>query len=85
MALAQFRWAPIALDRYSYDMLDNGGRHSAEKILHGLQHPSVGDVFPALPGRRDGFVLLEAEPGHWLVLGWRSGRRADGYMGIHAS
>src|SRR5687767_4575473 len=25
---------------YSYDMLDNGGRRSAEKILHGLQHPS---------------------------------------------
>ena len=60
---------------YSYDMLDNGGRHSAERILHGLQNPSVGAVFPALPGRRDGFVLLESEPGHWLVLGWPT---ADG-------
>ncbi len=55
---------------YSYDVLDNGGRHSAERILHGLQNPSVGAVFPALPGRRDGFVLLENEPAHWLVLGW---------------
>jgi hypothetical protein len=55
---------------YSYDILDNGGRHSAERILHGLQNPSVGAVFPALPGRRDGFVLLENEPAHWLVLGW---------------
>ena len=55
---------------YSYDILDNGGRHSAEKILPGFQHPSVGDVFPALPGRRDGFMLLEAEPAHWMVLGW---------------
>ena len=55
---------------YSYDMLDNGGRHSAERILQGLQHPGVGAVFPALPGRRDGFVLLESEPTHWLVLGW---------------
>ena len=55
---------------YSYDTLDNGGRHSAERILQGLQHPSVGAVFPALPGRRDGFVLLENEPAHWLVLGW---------------
>jgi hypothetical protein len=55
---------------YSYDILDNGGRHSAERILQGLQNPSVGAVFPALPGRRDGFVLLESEPTHWLVLGW---------------
>jgi hypothetical protein len=55
---------------YSYDTLDNAGRHSAERILQGLQHPSVGAVFPALPGRRDGFVLLENEPTHWLVLGW---------------
>ena len=57
---------------YSYDMLDNGGRHSAEQILQGFQSPSVGAVFPALPGRRDGFVLLEIEPTHWLVLGWPS-------------
>ena len=57
---------------YSYDTLDNGGRHSAERILQGLQSPSVGAVFPALPGRRDGFILLENEPEHWLVLGWPS-------------
>lgn len=55
---------------YSYDLLDNGGRHSSERIQPGLQHPSVGAVFPALPGVRDGFVLLENEPAHWLVLGW---------------
>jgi hypothetical protein len=57
---------------YSYDRLDNGGRHSAETVLQDFQHPSVGAVFPALPGRRDGFVLLENEPTHWLVLGWPS-------------
>lgn len=55
---------------YSYDVLDNGGRPSADRILLGLQSPSVGAVFPALPGRRDGFILLENEPTHWLVLGW---------------
>jgi hypothetical protein len=55
---------------YSYDLLDNGGRRSAERIVPGLQHPLVGAVFPALPGRRDGFILLENEPTHWLVLGW---------------
>ena len=55
---------------YSYDVLDNGGRHSAEEVLQGLQSPAVGAVFPALPGRRDGFILVENEPAHWLVLGW---------------
>ena len=55
---------------YSYDVLDNGGRRSADRILQVLQSPSVGAVFPALPGRRDGFILLENEPTHWLVLGW---------------
>ena len=57
---------------YSYDLLDNGGRRSAQRILTGLQSPSVGAVFPALPGRRDGFILVENEPTHWLVLGWPS-------------
>src|SRR5687768_690187 len=55
---------------YSYDALDNGGRPSAEQIVPGLQSPPVGAVFPALPGRRDGFILLDSEPARWLVLGW---------------
>lgn len=57
---------------YSYDALDNGGRHSAEQIIRELQSPPVGAVFPALPGRLDGFVLLESEPPKWMVLGWPS-------------
>jgi hypothetical protein len=59
---------------YSYDLLDNGGRPSAECVLSEFQTPSVGAVFPALPGRRDGFVLIEKEPASWLVLGWPSGK-----------
>ena len=57
---------------YSYDRLDNGGHPSADRILREHQTLAVGTVFPALPGRRDGFVLLESEPSHWLVLGWPS-------------
>ena len=57
---------------YSYDLLDNGGRHSAEEILRDFQNPPVGAVFPALPGCRDGFVLIEQEPPNWLILGWPS-------------
>jgi hypothetical protein len=43
-------------------------RHAAGSLTHAIT--VVGAVFPALPGRRDGFVLLENEPTHWLVLGW---------------
>jgi hypothetical protein len=55
---------------YSYDVLDNGGHHSAEQIIPELQNAPVGSIFPALPQWRDGFVLVESEPAHWLILGW---------------
>jgi len=57
---------------YSYDFVDNGRRHSARSLLPGLQQVSVGDVFPALPGVSEGFVVLRSEPERYLVLGWRS-------------
>lgn len=57
---------------YSYDQLDNGRRPSALRILPELQHLTVGMVFPAVPGVRDGFSLVAFEPGLLLVLGWFS-------------
>jgi hypothetical protein len=55
---------------YSYDWLDNGRRPSARRILPELQDPAVGTVFPAGPGRTDGFTLLALEPERALTLGW---------------
>jgi hypothetical protein len=55
---------------YSYDWLDNGRRPSARRILPELQHPAVGTLFPAGPGRTDGFTLLALEPERALTLGW---------------
>ena len=55
---------------YSYDRLDNGGRRSAEEIDRDLQNPPIGSIFPALPGGRDGFVLVDNDPSHWMVLAW---------------
>ncbi len=55
---------------YSYDRLDNGGRRSAWRIEPALQAPATGDVFPALPGRRDGFKLVAQDPERSLVLSW---------------
>ena len=59
---------------YSYDWIDNGRRRSAERIVPALQNPSVGSIFPALPGRWEGFVLAAQEANHWLVLGWPAER-----------
>ncbi len=55
---------------YSYDILDNDGQRSAERILPELQSIPIGTLFPALPGVTEGFHLLQCEPGRHLVLGW---------------
>jgi hypothetical protein len=56
---------------YAYDVIDNGGHRSAERILPEYQNISVGSVFPALPGATDVFVVAQCEPEHSLVLSWR--------------
>jgi len=57
---------------YSYDFLDNRGQHSARALLPEYQSLSEGSLMPALPGVKDGFTVLEIEPGASLVLGWGS-------------
>jgi hypothetical protein len=56
---------------YAYDFIDNGGRHSAERILPECQDIRVGSIFPALPGAKDVFVVAQLEQEHSLVLAWR--------------
>jgi hypothetical protein len=56
---------------YAYDFIDNGGQHSAERILPEYQDISVGSVFPALPGARDVFTVAQFDPERSLVLSWR--------------
>ena len=58
---------------YSYDRLDNGNKPSARRIIPSLQHIAVGTLFPALPGRADGFTVLHIEDDAHLVLGWLAG------------
>ena len=53
---------------YSYDRIDNGGRRSAHAILPQYQRVTPGDVFPALPGDADAFVVAVVRPPHDLVL-----------------
>jgi hypothetical protein len=42
---------------YSWDFIDNGGVGSARSILKDHQNIEVGQVFPAIPGAEDVFVL----------------------------
>ena len=55
---------------YSYDWLDNGREPSAAHIVPELQHPTIGTIFPALPGVTEGFTLLAIEDERVLTLGW---------------
>ena len=56
---------------YAYDFIDNGGHHSAERILPDFQNIHIGNVLPALPAAKDVFVVAQCEPEHSLVLSWR--------------
>ena len=57
---------------YSYDVVDNGGRPSAVRIIPELQHLKVGTVFPALPGATDGFMVTAFDPERFLILEWKA-------------
>jgi len=43
---------------------------SAARIVPELQHPTIGTIFPALPGVAEAFTLLAIEPERTLTLGW---------------
>ena len=53
---------------YSYDFIDNGGQPSAMKILSEFQQIMPGDVFPALPGVKDAFIVEVVEAERDLIL-----------------
>ena len=57
---------------YSYDLIDNGGKRSADRIVPELQKLAIGMVFPALPGATDGFTLASFEADRSLVIGWKA-------------
>src|ERR687897_2315705 len=51
---------------YSYDLLDNLGRRSADRIIPSLQDVRVGDVVPMGPGG-GGLRVKDFAPGEWLL------------------
>lgn len=53
---------------YSWDVLDNGGVRSANRIIPELQRLEVGDVLPARPVGKLGFEVLRIVSERALVL-----------------
>lgn len=53
---------------YSWDVLDNAGVRSADRIIPELQHLAIGDVLPARPVGTEGFEVLRIVPERALVL-----------------
>ena len=54
---------------YSYDLLDNGGIPSADRIIDTYQHIEIGDAVPFTPDGNMGFPVAAIEPGRALVMG----------------
>ena len=54
---------------YSYDLLDNLGRHSAERVIPELQHLEIGDVVPMGAVVNDTTVIRvkDFDPYKWLL------------------
>ena len=53
---------------YSYDLLDNGGIPSADRIIPEYQHLGVGDIVKAMPNGDFGFPVAAIVPGKVLTL-----------------
>jgi hypothetical protein len=52
---------------YSYDLLDNLGRHSSDDVVPELQHIAVGDLVPLGPGENSGMRVKAFETGSCIV------------------
>jgi hypothetical protein len=52
---------------YSYDLLDNFGRRSAETILPEYQNVHIGDVVPMSPDGKFGLWVESFETNKWIV------------------
>jgi hypothetical protein len=58
---------------YSYDILDNLGRRSAEEILPEFQKIAVGDVIPMSPDGKQGMFVKDFVVNEWVLWGDHKG------------
>ena len=66
---------------YSYDLLDNLGKPSAQRIIPELQHVAVGDVIPMSPDGRQGLRVKDFEANQWM-LWWDNKGDSTWYWGL---
>ncbi len=64
---------------YGYDMLDNAGIPSADRIIPQLQHMEVGDAVPIWAGIN--FKVVTVEPDRYLV--WESSDHSCWVLGLY--
>jgi hypothetical protein len=64
---------------YSYDVLDNLGRHSSEEILPEYQHLEPGDLIPLGPGAESGLFVKEIRPNESMVW-WERKRKSTTWV-----
>jgi hypothetical protein len=66
---------------YSYDLLDNGGAPSVDRIVPELQTLQVGDALPMTPDGKMSMPVRQIEPGRTIVMGGtldsKTGKDAD--------
>jgi hypothetical protein len=60
---------------YSYDILDNLGRHSSEAILPEYQTLEPGDLIPLGPGAESGLFVKDLRPNESMVW-WERNRQS---------
>ena len=54
---------------YSYDLLDNLARKSAESILPEYQNIQIGDIIPLSPNGKQGMVVNDFRSNEWMLWG----------------
>ena len=54
---------------YSYDILDNLGRRSAQRIIPALQNLAPGDIVPMSPDGKHGIPVLSLNPPRSMMWG----------------
>lgn len=66
---------------YSYDLLDNGGAPSVDRIVLEWQSLKVGDALPMTPDGKMSMPIRQIEPGRAIVMGGtldpKTGKDAD--------
>lgn len=70
---------------YSWDLLDNGGTRSADRIVPALQNIAVGDVLPIKAKGPEGFAVLFLDRPRALVVGDPSLLPGRGTLDTHAA